>query len=192
MHCSWCFKSWWRKYRACLVCISRYNFWEKYLKFCLIQIFWIFFFKITLSLSQTHQSITFLSPLSLSITFSLTHIYSTTTKYQIIPNSKIIFKISSQTNQKNFQTLSPNFFFWKFISKMLTLVWFLYIGANCCGVFLHSINKLIGLTLVSHYVANATNSSIVSIFLSSSVCCPITLTFANHILVVREWKSGSC
>ncbi|XP_028123410.1 uncharacterized protein LOC114320517 [Camellia sinensis] len=71
-------------------------------------------------------------------------------------------------------------------SKMLTLVWFLYIGANCCGVFLHSINKLIGLTLLSRYVANAINSTIVSIYLSSSVCYPITLTFANHILAVRE------
>ncbi|GMP42252.1 hypothetical protein CsSME_00012062 [Camellia sinensis var. sinensis] len=50
------------------------------------------------------------------------------------------------------------------------------------------INKLIGLTLLSHYVANATNNSIVSIYPSSSMCCPITLTFANHILVVREWK----
>ncbi|KAI8026846.1 hypothetical protein LOK49_LG02G01045 [Camellia lanceoleosa] len=37
-------------------------------------------------------------------------------------------------------------------------------------------------------LANATNSSIVSIYLSYSVCCPITLTFANHILVVKECK----
>ncbi|KAL7233913.1 hypothetical protein ACSBR1_017506 [Camellia fascicularis] len=34
-------------------------------------------------------------------------------------------------------------------------------------------------------LGNATNSSVVSIYLSSSVC---TLTFANHILVVREWE----
>ncbi|GMP29920.1 hypothetical protein CsSME_00004830 [Camellia sinensis var. sinensis] len=49
------------------------------------------------SLLHINQSL-FLSHLSFSIIFSLTLIYSTTKKYQIIPNSKTIFKINNQSN----------------------------------------------------------------------------------------------
>ena len=68
--------------------------------------------KITFSHLHINQS-HFLSPLSFSITFSLTHIYSSTTKYQIIPNSQTLKQISKYTTKqiKKISKLSPKIFF---------------------------------------------------------------------------------
>ena len=77
--------------------------------------------KITFSLLHINQSL-FLSPLSFSITFSLTHIYSNSPKisnHPKLPKKQLSQNIQPNKSKKFLNSL-PNFFFQKQLSQKQT------------------------------------------------------------------------